>query len=303
MNFKQLNTFREVMITGSMSEAARNLNRTQPAVSAQIASLEDEVGLKLFERREGRLHPVPEAHYLHAEASTILERLSATEQTLRGVQNLEHGDIRIVSMPGPSVFWLPNIVSTFVTDRTAVNVSLISRSSYQVQQLLATQRFDIGIADRGISDAAQSALVQHEMVVLPCVCAVPRGDPLAEHTTVTVQDLDGRPMATLYDDHPTCIQTRKSFQDQGASFNRRFDAQYFIPLLTFVEAGLAYAIVDPITAASYRSYRGDNATLAFLPFLPEIDLNVSVVTPAHRPLSKLATTFVNFLRLELQALT
>ena len=45
MNIRQLAAFREVMLTGSMSEAARNLNRTQPAVSAQIAGLEDQVGL------------------------------------------------------------------------------------------------------------------------------------------------------------------------------------------------------------------------------------------------------------------
>ncbi len=55
------------MLSGSMTEAARNMGRTQPAVSALIAGLEATVGNKLFERRGGRLHPVPEAHFLLKE--------------------------------------------------------------------------------------------------------------------------------------------------------------------------------------------------------------------------------------------
>ena len=78
MKLKQLTAFREVMLTGSVSEAARNLNRTQPAVSAMIAGLENDAGCRLFDRRGGRLHPVPEAHYLFEEAQQILGRLERT---------------------------------------------------------------------------------------------------------------------------------------------------------------------------------------------------------------------------------
>ena len=48
MNLKQMAAFRELMLTGSVSEAARNLNRTQPSVSHMIATLEDDLGMKLF---------------------------------------------------------------------------------------------------------------------------------------------------------------------------------------------------------------------------------------------------------------
>ncbi|AZV80881.1 LysR family transcriptional regulator (plasmid) [Parasedimentitalea marina] len=64
MNFKQLTAFREVMLTGSISEAARNLLRTQPAISSLISGMEEEIGVKLFVRQGARVHPTPEAHYL-----------------------------------------------------------------------------------------------------------------------------------------------------------------------------------------------------------------------------------------------
>ena len=59
LSIKQLEAFREVMRTGSISEAARILNRTQPAVSSLISNLEEELGVSLFERQRGRLIRTP----------------------------------------------------------------------------------------------------------------------------------------------------------------------------------------------------------------------------------------------------
>ncbi|MCP4186047.1 MAG: LysR family transcriptional regulator [Gammaproteobacteria bacterium] len=73
MNLKQLRAFSEVVKTGSVSEAARRLHRTQPAVSAVISSLEDELGIALFIRKGMRLKPAPEAQFLLREANEILE--------------------------------------------------------------------------------------------------------------------------------------------------------------------------------------------------------------------------------------
>lgn len=325
MNLKQLQAFREVMLTGSVSEAARNLYRTQPAVSSMIAGLEDDVGFALFARRRGRLHPVPEAHYLLEEANAILGRLDRTERTMRSIRDLERGTIRIVSMPGPAVFLLPDLISRFVAGRGGIRAELISRSSPQVQQLVSVQQYDVGLADLGLAGTPDSALVSHEVVRLQCRCALRRDDPLAAKPVVTAADLDGRPMAALYAEHPTSTQVRAGFAAMGAAFDMRFETQYFIPLLTFVEQGLARAIVDPLSVASYHLYRGGEegadgtdgrgaegkdgttagtaaaaAPLVFRPFTPAVYLVASIMTPIHRPLSNLAHAFVAALREEIR---
>ena len=300
MNFKQLNAFREVMLAGSVSAAARNLHRTQPAISSQISSLEEEIGLKLFTRRDGRLHPVPEAHFLFAEATEILDRLNSSKQSLQSIRNLERGSIDIVSMPGPSVFLLPDLVSKFVCDREDIKVSLISRSSFQVRQLLSAQQYDVGLADMVDDKTIESSLVDHDMMQFQCLCALPHDDPLAAKQLINAEDLNGRPLATLYDDHPTHRQLRAIFDQQNLDFNRRFETQYFVPLLTFVERHLAYAVIDPLSVESYRIYRGDSGTLVFRPFAPSISFTVSIVTPSHRPLSNLAKTFVALMKREFQ---
>src|SRR5690625_2462573 len=60
MHFKQLEAFRAVMLTGSMSAAVREIHTSQPNISRLIAQLEMHTGFKLFERVAGRLLPTPE---------------------------------------------------------------------------------------------------------------------------------------------------------------------------------------------------------------------------------------------------
>ncbi len=298
MNLRQLRAFREVMLTGSVSEAARNLYRTQPAISFLIAGLEADIGFKLFARRGGRLHPVPEAHYLFEEASEIIGRVNATERTMNSVRNLDRGTIRVVSMPGPSVFILPDLIGRFVEGRAQVKVSLITRSSIQVQQLVSVQQYDMGLADLGFAGTARSPLVDYVVMRFDCLCAVPAADPLADKVCITAADLDGKPMATLYPDHPTFTDTEAAFAKMGARLNARFETDYFIPMFTYIERGLAYAVVDPLSAESYKLFSGHAPRIVFRPFRPAIQLVASIMTPAHRPLSNLAQSFHARLRNE-----
>ena len=113
MNLQQLAVFREIMNTGSMSAAARNLHRTQPAVSAALKALEDSLGMDLFHRDGRRLVPVPEARYLLSEATDVLNRLSAARANMEGMRDRVRGSLRIVAMPGPSAYLLPAFVSRF----------------------------------------------------------------------------------------------------------------------------------------------------------------------------------------------
>jgi len=85
MNLTQLSAFRAVMTSASLSDAARKLGRTQPAVSLAIRSLEDTLGMKLFERRGRQLVPVPEAQYLLVEAERVLDRLNTVSRTMKSL--------------------------------------------------------------------------------------------------------------------------------------------------------------------------------------------------------------------------
>ncbi|MBI1495091.1 LysR family transcriptional regulator [Halocynthiibacter styelae] len=290
MNSQQLAVFYEVMKTGSVSEAARNLLRTQPAVSAAIKGLERELGLELFRREGRRMVPVPEALYLLDEATEILSRLEAAQQNMTNMRDQNSGALRIAAMPGPSSFLLPDFISQFVADRPKVRVSLLTRSSPQVRAMMATGSYDLGFADASGHGVNQNLYFSEEMPGR-CLCAVPQNHRLAKKDSISIADLDGEPMGALQPGHSTYIETVRAFTRERADFNLRFDAQFFLPLFHFVEAGQACAIVDPLSAESYLRSRGADSKILFLPLQSEIDMWYSVLFPKNRPLSQLAQSF------------
>lgn len=119
---------------------------------------------------------------------------------------------------------------------------------------------------------------------------------------ITASDLDGKQLASLYPEHITSQRTQAAFKSMGANYNVRFEAQFFIPLLSYVEKGLCSAIVSGLCAESYLLERRDSGNITFLPFRPSVHLGFAVVTPAHRPVSALATAFKGLLMGELARL-
>ena len=147
MNIAQLTVFREVMETGSMSEAARNLNRTQPAISLTLKGLESSLGFELFKRHKRKLSPVPEAYYLLSEAESILGQMSRLERTMQRLGAGEVGTLHVAAMPGLANALLPEFLSEFSHDKPGVQLSMHTRSTPQLYELVSSQGVDMGIGD------------------------------------------------------------------------------------------------------------------------------------------------------------
>ena len=291
MKLNQMQAFQEIMLTGSVSEAARNLHRSQPAISASIATLENELEMKLFERRNGRLHPVPEAHYLLQECSELLGRVDTLRQNMKGIKALKSGKLEIVTMPGPSVFLLPELIANFAADKPAFESELMSRSSEVVYQLVAAQQFDLGIADHMEGKTEDTSLINSQTFKFDCVAAIPSDDPLNQYDILTPELLSGKPVATLYSGHEAYENLSRVFQESRSNLNVRFKTRYFIPHFTYVEKGLAYGMVDPIAMDSYQSYKSDSTSISFKPFYPSVGYRISILRPAFRPASLMIEAF------------
>ncbi len=298
MKLRQLQAFQEVMLTGSVTEAARNIGRTQPAVSAMIAGLEQTVGYELFERRGGRLHPVPEAHFLLTEARDILDRLGHLRQTMQGVGAIEAGHLRIACMPVHAEDLMPRLISRFVKHRSDVSVSLVSQSSERVYERLASQRFDLGFAEV----TTQSPLVDADEMTMDCVCAVAASDPLAKKSVITPKDLDGRAIASFLPQHFIRRRLHELFEVEGLELRVRFEVQNAASQYIFIEDGLACAIMSPLSAENYRQTRLDPARIVFIPFRPNVIYRIAILTPARKSMSRLTRAFAEALKIEVEAL-
>lgn len=293
LTIRQLQTFREVMRAGSISEASRTLGRTQPAVSTMIAGIERELGFALFLREHGRLVPCPEAHYFLEEANEVLERLDRAARTMSEFTARQRGSIRIACHPAASGHFLPGLLAGFLRGRDEVRADLMMRSSHVVEDLIASQEYDIGLAET----PRPRASVRLEIFDPACLIALPAGHPLCRHQVITPGLLGPMPMATLFDEHSIYEATAAAFNDAGVVLNRRFVLRTFLPALRLVEAGLCACLVDAITAASAPA-----GGIEFKRFEPRIISSISILLPAHKPVSRLTAEFHNGLRRELQRL-
>lgn len=293
LSIKQLETFRAVMRSGSVSVAARTLCRTQPAVSSMIVSLENELGFKLFERNKGRLVPKPEAYFLLEETEAVLERLTRSAQLMAEVKNLSRGNLRVACMPAAALFFMPHVIADFVKDRPQVNVSMMMRSSSIVHDWVASQQYDIGYSEL----PKERDSINVEPIRLEGVCAVHQDHPLAKREVITPQDLDNVPLATLFAQHPINELVKFMFEEKGAHYHARFELQNYISGFEFVEQQLCCSICDPISAASYKLYKSGQGKVVFRPFAPTIVFDHAIITPAHKPLSRLAQAFAESIRI------
>lgn len=291
LNLRQMEAFRAVMLTGSISEAAGQLFKTQPAVSMLITALEEDIGFQLFERRKKRLYPTPEAKYLYKEVEGIFARINDVSHTIKDIQNKQHGYMRIGCMPGPSVHFMPELIADFLESHPKVQVSMQTRTSEGVREWIASSQYDIGLAE--VSRIEES--VVQEAYPLECLCALPAHHPLAVADVVTPEALDNVPMITLYPDHAMFHDLSRLFANASSTLSVRLQTRFFIPALQFVERGLGACIVDPISISSYcaRSSRGK---VIFRRFLPSVTLKVGIIYPAHAPSSRITESFAEQLR-------
>jgi len=298
MNVPQLSAFCEVMKTGSISQAARNLGRTQPAVSLSIKSLEELLNVKLFMREGRSLHPAPEAQYLFAEAQMILERLNVVQGTMKMLSLGQGGALNVAAMPGPSTLVFPRFIAQATLDNSNIQISLSSRSSQQIREMVGAQTLDFGFAD-AVEQLDPSALYAEERVTAPCLCALPRQHPLAGRDVVSVADLDGVPQGTLHKGHPLFERVQRAFVEHDVAFVRKVDSQIVLPLMQFVQQGQCVVICDPLSAFTQITMQGGAADIVFRPIREEILYDYAILSPRYRPMSQTAQHILSGWRLHL----
>ncbi len=283
MHIRQLKALRAVIATGTTTQAAEILDVTQPAISSLIATLEREVGFKLFERVKGRLVPTLEADRMAEEAERTIASFHRMEEVTRDLRDLTAGQLRVACMPGLALDFMPRVLARFLEDKPDINTSLQIRSSSRVREWISAQYFDLGIAELPADNPAISV----EPLQMLCVCVMPEKHPLARKQVITPSDLNEVPFISLNRDHMTYFRIAKAFEDAGAKLNVRAEVQLFAPACAMVAAGGGVSIVDPVSAKVYAG-RGVVAR----PFQPAIRFDVGLLFPAHRPRSLLMQNFV-----------
>ncbi|WP_076864488.1 LysR substrate-binding domain-containing protein [Bradyrhizobium mercantei] len=294
INPRQVEAFRAMMLTGSVTEAAKLMAVTQPAVSRLLRDFQALLKMELFERRGSGLVPsaAATALYMEVERSFVgLERITAAAEEIRSRRT---GTLRIAALPALSNGFLPRLTGHFLRERPNFNLAFFGVISPIVIDWVLNNQCDIGFAEGPI---AHSGLPCARMPALPRVAVLPAGHPLASKATLEPADFEDETFISL-----SAGSTGRHLIDQAFS---RSDVRRILRVETMlseimcglVSSGLGVAICDPFTAREFES-RG----VVTRRFLPRIDFEFAAVFPPQRRPSPVALELVETLRQALVAL-
>jgi DNA-binding transcriptional LysR family regulator len=276
------------MLCQTVTKAAEMLHISQPAATRLIADLEENVGFALFERLRGRLIPTPEAQTLFEEVQLSLLGVDRIARTAQEIRHVQRGVLQVAAAPALALSFLPKVTAQFLRERPQAQITIIMESSSTVVDMVVGQRCDLGFAILAMNTPATHG---EQLLATRMVCAVPAGHRLERRKVVTPTDLKGEHFASYPRMLDTRLQVDGLFAAHGVERTLRFETQISHGLCSFVESGLAVALVDAVTASEYRGDR-----IRFLRFEPEVRMDFTVLTPLQRRPAMLADAYVQYVR-------
>ncbi|MFF4340775.1 LysR family transcriptional regulator [Kitasatospora sp. NPDC001540] len=291
MDMAWLEVFRTAARLGSFTAAGGQLGWTQSAVSRQIASLEAELGVPLFDRLPRGVALTEHGRTLLPHAEALLDRLDGTRRDLAALAGLTAGRLRLGAFDSANAALVPAALAAFRAAHPAIAPTLTEGLSGALLDLLADGSIDFALVTAYPEHPYDTERFElHRLVDDPVLVAVPRSHRLARRRRLRLAELaeepwiaaSRRPEATLL---AACV--RNGFQPRV-----EYEVAGWTAKLGLVAAGLGITLIPSLAA---RAARPD---LALVPLHPE-DTPVRHVHTAtrrgHLPVPAVAA-FLPFLR-------
>ena len=287
MRLRHIEVFNAVMLTGSVSGAARLINVTQPAVSRSLQHAELQLGFSLFQRSKGRLTPTTEALTLYPHIERLFAQL---DEVQRLAANLKTGasarELRVLSVLALSYEILPHAIKLFRVKHADVAITVQALHSPQIVSALALQEADVGFL---FSPVTHPALVQEHLADGGMVCVAPKGllsARLLKRGSLSLADMVKLPVIGLDVLDPIGRMFNQACREADVGLNFDITVQTYHSALALAHHGLGIAVIDNCTAAS-----ADRSRVDVLALTPEIPVPVKALRPAGKPDSVIVRAF------------
>ncbi|WP_395068504.1 LysR substrate-binding domain-containing protein [Paraburkholderia silvatlantica] len=289
LNFREIQAFRAVMLSGSMTQAAKDLHTSQSNISRVISQLERRIGVKLFERQIGKLMPTLEGQVFFRDVEHTFASLRGLEEKAESIRKRGSGRLRVAAVPSMAIVAVPDAIHLFAQRFPDVDVTLQVADSLTVCQWLATGYADVGIASEIFNGTSVASEVVRKS---EGVCIVPSDHRLAQREgAVTPADLIGERFLSL----KSSDVMRKRIDDACLidGEDKRilaYESHFAAAICRMVVRGMGVSLMNQLVAREYADQ------LAILPFSKRIEFATYVVYPLNIPMNMLAKSFADAFR-------
>lgn len=147
LNLRHLAVFHTVAETGSLSKAAERLFITQPAVSRQLKSLEDALGLMLLDREPRGVRLTEAGRVLEDYASRIFSLSARARASMEEISNLKSGRLSLGASSTIGNYLLPPVLAQFRITHPGMDIRLQIGNTEAIQHLLLEDEIDFGFTE------------------------------------------------------------------------------------------------------------------------------------------------------------
>jgi DNA-binding transcriptional LysR family regulator len=285
MDLDQLHTFLEIVRLKSFSKAAQTCYRTQPAISAQVRQLEQELNTTLFERLGTKIALTAAGRIFAEYAEQILDLRRRAQDTINELDRVPRGELVIAANEATCIYVLPVVFSEYKKRFPNVQLSVDRSYGARVVDAVLDNLADFGITQLPVQEKKlQVAQIHSDEIIL----LLPGKHPLAHKKQVLARDLAGHLLLL-----PKSGTTRARLNgwlepvESEVQISMELDSTEMIK--RFVLAGLGLSFL----AASHCREEVASGKLSTVPLGPEpMYRKIALIYRKDKALSKAALGFI-----------
>ena len=243
MELKTLRTFVAVAELRNFSAAARQLHTVQPAVSRQIADLEEELGTPLMWRSTREVKVTAAGEVLLEDARRMLAlEVEARERVTRAARG-QSGQLRIGYMSSATARFMPVLLRHFSNRHPDVHIELFEMTAQQQLEAFARQEIDLGFS-RPLPEPAPLGLASLLLYQDRLMAVLPQEHALAKRKRLSLEELAQEDFVLFERGQASCLFDRIISACGEAGFSPRVIRQpaQMQTLLSQVASGIGVAI-------------------------------------------------------------
>lgn len=180
---KQVRYFLKIAELSSLSQAAEELQLSQPGLSRNLAALEEHISSPLFTRTGRGVELTSAGQKLFQAAGPAYAQVDATVAELRDSEGVIQGSLRIAAIHTVNYYFVSDLLARFVSKYHQVNLAVLARSSPEVVQLVEKDKADIGFV---YASAVHSDRLETTPLFVDEMCLIARPHDFADASAVDV---------------------------------------------------------------------------------------------------------------------
>lgn len=254
----------KIIEVGSFTKAAEALGYTQSSISQMIASLENELKIKLLTRSRTGVKLTIEGAELYPFIERSIHQYRAMQEKANEIRGLETGIIRVGTISSITCHWMPRLIKGSQEIYPHVQF-LFHQGDYSlIPEWIKAGAIDFGfITPAAVSDLDTIPVKDGEMLAV-----LPKNHPLATHTCVRLEEIIDEPFILLEEGHYS--EPVNAFHAAGLQPNIKYTIHDDYAIMTMVEAGLGVSILAELML------RRTNFDIICLPVEPPIYRSLAI---------------------------